>query len=133
MREDSTARSILVAEDNGDLRAWLREVLENEGYAVMEAANGREAMEVLRRASVDLCITDLAMPEKNGIETIRMIRYEYPELKIITFSGTFGSETLRVSRILGAAASLRKPVDAAALLHTVQEVLAASNMQFRQP
>ena len=60
MREDPTARSILVAEDNGDLRAWLREVLENEGYAVLEAANGREVMEVLGRVSVDLCITGSA-------------------------------------------------------------------------
>jgi CheY-like chemotaxis protein len=133
MQEDSTARSILVAEDNGDLRAWLREVLENEGYAVMEAANGREVMDVLRRASVDLCITDLAMPEQEGIETIRLIRYEYPELKIITISGAFGPHILRVSRILGAAASLRKPIDAATLLNTVRDVLATSNLQVPQP
>jgi len=132
MQGDSAARSILVAEDDGDLRAWLREVLENEGYAVMEAANGREAMEIVRRANVDLCITDLAMPEQEGIETIRMIRYEFPELKIITFSGTFGPEILRASRILGASASLQKPVDSATLLRTVQDVLAPSNLQVPQ-
>ena len=90
-------------------------------------------MEVLGRVSVDLCITDLAMPEKDGIETIRMIRYEYPELKIIAISGAFGPEVLRVSRILGAAASLHKPVDAATLLHTVQDLLAPSNSQVPQP
>ena len=129
MQKDSTARSILVAEDDGHIRAWLRAVLENEGYVVMEAANGREAMEVLRRATVDLCITDLAMPEQDGIKTIRMIRYEYPELKILTISGAFGPEFLRASRILGAAASLPKPVDIGTLLHTVKEVLAASNPQ----
>src|SRR5216684_4178839 len=51
---------------------------------------------------VDLCITDLAMPEQEGIETIQMIRDEYPELKIIAISGAFGPEILRASRVLGA-------------------------------
>src|SRR5207249_1620258 len=86
-----------------------------------------------RRIPAQSRITDLAMPEKDGIETIRMIRYEYPELKIIAISGAFGPEVLRVSRILGAAASLHKPVDAATLLHTVQDLLAPSNSQVPQP
>jgi len=80
MATDLRTRSILVAEDDEDLRAWLREVLECEGYTVMEAVNGREAMSILGRADVDLCITDLAMPEQEGIETIQMIRLKYPEL-----------------------------------------------------
>lgn len=84
------AQSILVAEDNGDLRAWFRMVLEYEGYAVMEAANGREVMDILRRARVDLCITDLAMPEQEGIETIPMIRHECPKLKIMALVQTRG-------------------------------------------
>jgi CheY-like chemotaxis protein len=78
VRADSTSRLILVAEDHGDLRAWFRDVLEYEGYAVIEAANGREVMDVLRRARVDLLITDLAMREQEGIETIRMIRDKPP-------------------------------------------------------
>jgi len=123
MPTDLRTRSILIAEDDEDLRAWLREVLECEGYAVMEAVNGREAMSILGRADVDLCITDLAMPEQEGIETIRLIRYEYPQLKIIAISGAFGPEILRVSRVLGAAAALRKPVQASTLLQTVQQVL----------
>lgn len=116
---------ILIAEDDEDLRAWLREVLGGEGYAVLEAVNGRGAMDILRRARVDVCITDLAMPEQEGIETIRLIRHQYPELKIIAMSGAFGPEVLRVSRVLGAVAALRKPVQASTLLQTVQQVLAA--------
>jgi len=111
MQGDSAARSILVAEDDGDLRAWLREVLENEGYAVMEAANGREAMEIVRRANVDLCITDLAMPEQEGIETIRLLKEEYPKLKIIAISGAFGGTFLEIAKLLGAGAALLKMRD----------------------
>jgi len=116
--------AILVAEDDEGLRAWLREVLDGEGYVVIEAGNGREAMDILRRGKIDLYITDLAMPEQEGIETIRLIRSEYPQLKIIAISGAFGAEILRISRALGAAAALRKPVDASTLLQTVQQVLA---------
>ena len=118
-----TRPAILIAEDDEDLRAWLREVLVNEGYAVRDAANGREAMDILCRASIDLCITDLAMPEQEGIETIQLIRCEYPHLKIIAMSGSFGPEILRTSRVLGAAASLSKPVDACTLINTIEQVL----------
>ena len=132
MLADSIPQSILVAEDNGQLRSWLQKVLEYAGYAVMEAANGRELMDILRRTSVHLCITDLAMPEQEGIETIQMIRSEYPEMKIIVISGA-GPEMLQVSRKLGATASLSKPVDVETLLKTVREVLAASNPQSGHP
>ena len=125
-------KKILVAEDNEGLRALFRKVLEHEGHSVMEAANGREVMNILRRAKVDLCITDLAMPEQEGIETIQMIRSEYPEMKIIVVSGA-GPEMLQVSRKLGATASLSKPVDVETLLKTVREVLAASNPQSGHP
>ena len=89
-------------------------------------------MDILRRTSVDLCITDLAMPEREGIETIQMIRSEYPEMKIIVISGA-GPEMLQVSRKLGATVALHKPVDIETLLQTVREVLAASNPQPRNP
>lgn len=118
-------RAILIAEDDEDLRAWLHEVLAGEGYVVMEAVNGRGAMDLLHRTKVDVCITDLAMPEQEGIETIRLIRHQYPELKIIAMSGAFGPEVLRISRVLGAVAALRKPVQATVLLQTVHKVLGA--------
>ena len=114
---------ILVADDDAATRAWLHDALESAGYNVIEAANGKEAMRSLQQASVDLCITDLAMPEQEGIETIRLLRHEYPGLKIIAMSGAFGPAFLRVSKILGAAATLQKPIRLAALLETVQDLL----------
>src|SRR5216683_237255 len=116
--------SILVAEDNPDLRAWLQEVLQSEGYAVKPAVNGRRAMDLLRQDRVDLMITDLAMPEQEGIETIQMVRKEYPALKIVVISGAFGDEVLRIAKKFGAAAALRKPVQIETLLETVHQVLA---------
>ena len=117
------AASILIADDETDFRAWLRESLESVGYGVIEAANGKEAMDLLKQASVDLCITDLAMPEQEGIETIRLLRYQYPALKIIAISGAFGPAFLRVSKILGAAAALQKPIQLDNLLQTVKQLL----------
>jgi CheY-like chemotaxis protein len=114
---------ILVADDDAGTRAWLRDVLESAGYNIIEAENGKEVMNLLRQESVELCMTDLAMPEQEGIETIRLLRHEYPDLKIIAISGAFGPEFLRVSKILGAAATLQKPIKLHRLLETVQALL----------
>ena len=80
---------VLVADDDVDMREWLREALEGAGYDVLEAANGKEAIRLLKEAKVDLFITDLFMPEQ-GIETIRILRHEYPSLRVIAMSGAFG-------------------------------------------
>ncbi|HKW97101.1 MAG TPA: response regulator [Bryobacteraceae bacterium] len=115
---------ILVADDDAETRAWLRDALESAGCNIVEAGNGKEAMNLLTQESVDLCMTDLSMPEQEGIETIRLLRQEYPDLKIIAISGAFGPEFLRVSKILGAAATLQKPIRLQNLLETVQKLLA---------
>jgi chemotaxis response regulator CheB len=72
------------------MRAWLREALEIGDYDVLEGANGRNAMDLLTTVTVDLVITDLAMPEQEGIETIRLLRRQHPGLKIIAIFGAFG-------------------------------------------
>ena len=61
---------ILVADDEPGVRSFLRKVLEGAGYEVMEAANGKEALQKVRAGGVDMLITDLVMPEQEGIETI---------------------------------------------------------------
>src|ERR1051325_10436533 len=114
------ATSILVADDDADFRAWLREALQSVGYGVIEAANGLEAMELLKHVRVDLFITDLAMPDQEGLETIRLLRYQYPALKIISISGAFGPAFLRISKLLGASTTLQKPIQLDKLLQTVR-------------
>ena len=74
---------ILVIDDDPDVRGWLRDSLASFGFAVIEAKNGKDATSLLKRETFDLCITDLAMPEQEGIETIQILRRDYPALKII--------------------------------------------------
>jgi hypothetical protein len=120
--KDRTAR-IVVADDEPGVRSFLRLVLESRGYEVIEAANGRQALEAARAGRVDLVITDLVMPEQEGLETIRALRKDASDVGIIAISGALGGQFLDVARRLGAQAVLRKPVSAELLLAKVAEVL----------
>ena len=120
-----TPPRVLVADDDPGMREWLRDSLESAGYHVAEAVNGRKATDLLKRRSVDLCITDLIMPDQEGIETIQLLRREYPALKIIAISGSSIPDMLNVSKLLGAEATLQKPIRLDTLLETVKQVLEA--------
>jgi len=78
---------ILVIEDDVQVRALLKKLLESEGYTVLEAENGNIGIRLYHENSVDVVITDLIMPEKEGIETIRELRKIAPQIKIIAISG----------------------------------------------
>jgi PAS domain S-box-containing protein len=114
---------ILVADDEVGVRGFLREVLERDGYEVIEAPNGKEAIEQVRAGSVDLVITDLVMPQQEGLETIQALRQDVPGVGIIAISGAFGGQFLQVAKALGADAILIKPISAELLRARVAEVL----------
>jgi len=114
---------ILVADDEPGVRNYLREVLETAGYEVTEAADGEQALKAARAGRVDLVITDLVMPEREGIETIRALRKEASGVGIIAISGALGPQFLEIARVLGAQAVLSKPLRADLLLAKVAEVL----------
>lgn len=120
--------SILIADEAPSVRQFLRKVLVGAGHAVLEAGNGKEAMSQIRRNGVDLLIIALVMPEQEGLETIRMLRKQYPELKIIATSGAFSDSRLdgvllRIAAALGAKAGIQQPLTAAGVLATVHRVL----------
>jgi hypothetical protein len=119
---DRPAR-ILVADDEAGVRGYLRGVLENAGYEVTEAADGDQALKEARAGRVDLVITDLVMPGREGLETIRALRKEISSVGIVAMTGALGPEFLEIARVLGAQAVLRKPIDAGQLLAKVSEVL----------
>jgi CheY-like chemotaxis protein len=121
-------RSILVIEDQEDLRMTLRATLAEAGYRVVSAANGRTATKALAQEKLDLVLTDLLMPGKDGIEVINDLRQSRPDLPVIAMSGggTIPAEYyLQLARVLGAKAILRKPFSNEQLLLTVAFVLPA--------
>jgi CheY-like chemotaxis protein len=118
---------ILIIDDNDDLRAVVCGVLESAGHEVIQAPNGVQGIELQRKSPVDLVITDILMPEKEGIETIRELAREFPALKIIAMSGAglphkIASLTF-IAKEFGAHAFLSKPFEPGALLESVQEAL----------
>ena len=115
---------ILVIDDDADMRLTLRGMLEN--HALLEAADGKEALRLLASEQVDLVITDLVMPEKEGLETIVELRRDHPTLKIIAISGAaieFRGCSLRIAQQLGAQVCLAKPFTPAELSSAIRQVL----------
>jgi DNA-binding response OmpR family regulator len=115
---------VLVVDDEAGIRGLFSEILQSAGYEVLEAENGKRAIRMAADSTVDLVITDLVMPEQEGIETIVMLRKDRPHLKIIAMSGAaFGDQYLGVARKLGADTMLAKPIRPDQLLETVRQVL----------
>jgi two-component system cell cycle sensor histidine kinase/response regulator CckA len=118
----SSPQRILVVDDEAPMRDLLREILERAGFQVHTASGGREAREHAQRHPVDVVITDLAMPEEEGLEMIRTVRKEHRDFKIIAMSGAFGDEILQAARLLGADATLAKPITEEMLLQCISKV-----------
>lgn len=119
--------TILVVDDEEQIRRMLREMLEREGFRVEEAPDGKFAAARYREAPSDLIITDLIMPEQEGLGLIVELRKDFPDLKIIAMSGggrIRAEEYLPIASKLGAFRTLRKPFSRQDLLAVVREALA---------
>jgi DNA-binding response OmpR family regulator len=119
-------RRILVIEDNDDMRTMLVLSLRLNGFDVSGVPDGRSALAALEQAPADAIVTDLFMPDKDGIETITEVRSRFPEAKIIAMSGwqsPRGPDYLQVAREIGAVRTLRKPFDPDELIAILKEVL----------
>jgi DNA-binding NtrC family response regulator len=117
---------ILVIDDDEEIREMLRATLEAAGYDVEVASDGRRGLETQRARPADLVITDIFMPEKEGIETIIELRQEFPSVRIIAMSGGGALRTLDylpAAEQFGAITTFRKPFDPEAMLATVRRVL----------
>src|SRR5262245_1629923 len=125
-KERSVAPLILVIDDEEPVRAVLRQMLEKEGYKVEEAPDGAVGMSLLQDHPIDLVITDLFMPEKEGIETMREVRKSFPQVKIIAMSGggrMAKLDFLPMAESFGAQRTLAKPFERKELLEAVRAVL----------
>ena len=116
---------ILIVDDDDQVRWTLGEILRQKGYEVLEADNGNVALRHLHGTPIDVVITDIVMPEKEGIELIIEIKRDFPDLKIIAMSGggRWGHNTyLDLAKKLKVARTFEKPIDINELLSTLESL-----------
>ncbi|MBU0725979.1 MAG: response regulator [Alphaproteobacteria bacterium] len=120
---------LLLIDDDALVRSTLRQILERAGHTVLEASNGGEGLTRLAGQAIDLMITDIIMPEKEGVETIVETRKRHPTLPIIAISGggrTKNMDFLDVARQVGATETLAKPFRPQILVELVAKLLTKS-------
>ena len=120
---------VLVVDDEEPIRVLVSKILIKDGHEVMEAENGQIACDLFRGSNIDLIITDLVMPEKNGIEMILELKKSNPGVKVIAISGGVGFsgyfDLLSVARLLGAKHIIKKPFTVDDIRKAVNDMLAA--------
>ncbi len=128
--------AVLVLEDNEAYRTLISEVLTQAGFDVSSAPDGRRVSTILRERRIDLIITDVSMPERDGLETLTELRYSHPHLPVIAISGDVPLNRdlfLNLAAKLGAARVLAKPFKMDQLLTIAREALAAGNASTTPP
>ncbi len=125
-------KRILLIDDEEAVRRTVSEILKRAGYDVHSAGDGRSGMELFQQQSFDLLITDLLMPERDGLETIMALRRGRTPLKILVISGcgqSLGGEFMKIAQHLGADFTLAKPFTRVELLTTVASLLGEATPQ----
>lgn len=118
--------TILVIDDEPRMLRVIGEMLKSAGHSVLEATSGDQGIAMIAERSIDLVITDIIMPDKEGIETITEIKQDYPDLPIVAISGGSlkgAGSYLETAAALGACATLEKPFHSFELLNVVNAAL----------
>lgn len=116
------SKTILIIDDERQIRKMLRQMIEKKGYHVLEASDGSQGIHCVKNNHIDLIITDIFMPEKEGIETIIELKRDYPDITIFAMSGggSVGPETfLKITNQLGVVETFTKPIDRESLLKAI--------------
>ncbi|MCC6157569.1 MAG: response regulator [Deltaproteobacteria bacterium] len=119
---------IVVIDDEESIRTLLARILAHANHQVRTAANGKAGFRLLKDESADLVITDILMPEMDGLEVLMELRQLYPDLRFIAISGGGDHRVLThliTAKRLGAVRTLSKPFEIDDLLHAVDETLSA--------
>lgn len=120
--------NVLIIDDDDMVRTMLLRTLTRGGHEAVGARDGIEGVDVFRRKPADLVITDIFMPNQEGLATIMELRRSYPNIKIIAISGggaRASLDVLPVAEALGAQKTLRKPFTPAEVMDAVRDVLGA--------
>ncbi len=118
----SAKARILVVDDEPAVRCSVRWQLEGAGYAVLEAPDGRGVVDIVRRDAVALVVTDIVMPNREGLETIQELRRACPDVPIIAMSAR-GKQYLEMARSFGACCTFAKPFETEEFVQTVARVV----------
>jgi CheY-like chemotaxis protein len=118
--------TILLVEDDESVRCVVQRIIERQGHAVLPASNGKAALQALESHRFDLVITDIVMPEMDGLELVRALRRMADRPRVIAMSGGRGSATsyLAMALTFGAEATLAKPVSGNELIDEIERVMA---------
>ena len=120
----NTGRTVLIIEDEERLRKTIAAYLEDSGYLIIQAANGREGLELFAERKPDIVLTDLRMPEMNGVEVVTWLRENNPHTPVIVFTGTGDQRAQAAVLDQGAKACIAKPIhDLAELEAAIEQAL----------
>ncbi len=121
---------ILIIDDDDTFRKMLHDMLSRAGHTVVAAENGSRGIELYREGPADLVITDIIMPEKEGVETIRELHRDFPDVRIIAISGGGGAGKMEagltlkmVAALPGVASFLEKPFSKTELFSAIEQAL----------
>ncbi len=118
---------VLVVDDEELIRLTLTQALEQDGHSVTEASDGDECLAKMREDPADVVVTDILMPNKEGLETIAELRRLYSSVKIIAISGggrIHNTSFLEIAKVVGADAALKKPFENRTLCDVVRANIA---------
>ena len=115
-------KKILIVDDEHLVRWSVRRYLEAEGFVAVDAASGREALEILSKEQISVLITDLIMPEMNGVELIRKAKEANPDLPVLVITADDSSGLVLSATNAGALRTFNKPIPFKELVGAVQEL-----------
>jgi CheY-like chemotaxis protein len=122
-------KNILIIDDDDLFRGMTKKLLEKSGYTVAEASDGQSGLKVAAEMSPDLIVTDIIMPNMDGLETITALRKNEPTMKIIAVSGggrIASTCYLPTAKVMGAHKSFDKPFDHNEFLEAIKELLSSA-------
>jgi len=125
-----TVKHILIVDDEENTRLGLSKLLSQEGYVIALAANGTEALELLRRQRINLVISDINMPDMNGIGFLREVSRRFPSTNVIMITAYGGVETYLEAMNLGALEYLHKPVRLDELRSVMKKIFNGTGHRF---
>lgn len=113
------SKKVLVVDDADFMRMMLKDILTRFGHSVLQAKNGQEGLNILQDEAVDVCVLDICMPGMDGIEVLRRIKEEHPEVKVVMLSALSQESNVKQTLQLGADAFVVKPFQAECLVERI--------------